>query len=66
MAENDRTIVVDGGSGNGLASVLTVLIVLVVLLVAGVFLYRAGVFGHNTKHEIDINVNKPGAVMLLR
>jgi len=67
MAENDKTIVVESGAGSGLTNALIVLILLIVLFVAGVFLYRAGVFGHNSKHEIDININKnPGAVLLLR
>ena len=64
---SDKTVVVETGNSNsGLSTVLIAIIFMAVLFVAGIFLYRAGVFGNHTKHEIDININKPGAVLLLR
>jgi len=66
MSANDKTVVVESGSGNGLGSALVVIVLIVALFVGGVLLYRAGVFGGNKKHEIDININKPGAVLFLR
>lgn len=53
----------DGGSGGALMVLAVVLFMLVLLAV----LYFTGVFKRGpAKHEIDINVNKPGVVMLLR
>ena len=67
MSTSDKTVVVDaGGSGNGLSSALIVIVLIVALFIGGVLLYRAGVFGGTKKHEIDININKPGAVLFLR
>lgn len=52
----------DGGGG----SALTVLAVVLFLLVVLAVLYFAGVFRHGpSKHEIDININKPGVVLQL-
>jgi hypothetical protein len=65
MSASDKTVVVDGGGGSGLGSALVVIVLIVALFVGGVLLYRAGVFGGH-KHEIDINVNKPGTVLLVR
>jgi hypothetical protein len=65
MSASDKTVVVDGG-GSGLGSALVVIVLIVALFVGGVLLYRAGVFGGHSKHEIDINVNKPGTVLLVR
>jgi len=66
MSASDKTVVVDGGGGNGLSSALIVIVLIAALFIGGVLLYRAGVFGGHSKHEIDINVNKPGSVLLLR
>ena len=53
----------DGGGGGGLM-VLTVVLLLIVVLAV---LYFAGVFRRSpAKHEIDININKPGVVLQLR
>jgi len=53
----------DGGSGGGLMVLSVVLLLIVVLAV----LYFAGVFRRGpAKHEIDININKPGVVLQLR
>jgi hypothetical protein len=53
----------DGGSGGGLM-VLGVVLLLIVVLAA---LYFAGVFRRGpAKHEIDVNINKPGVVLQLR
>ena len=52
----------DGGGG-GLMVLAVVLFMLVLLAV----LYFTGVFRRApAKHEIDININKPGVVLLLR
>jgi hypothetical protein len=52
----------DGGGGGA----MTVLAVVLALLVLLAVLYFAGVFrSKNTKHEIDININKPGVVLQL-
>lgn len=53
----------DGGGGAAmmvLAVVLFTLILLAVLYFSGVF--RPG----TTKHEIDVDINKPGIVLLVR
>jgi len=42
-----------------LAVVLLVLVVLAVL-------YFAGVFHRGSKHEIDVNINKPGVVLYVQ
>jgi hypothetical protein len=50
-----------GGSG-GMMVLAVVLLMIVVLAV----LYFAGVFRRGpAKHEIDVNINKPGVVLLL-
>jgi hypothetical protein len=62
----DRIIEVhsDGGGGSGALTVLAVVLAVIVVLVA---LYFAGVFRRGpVKHEIDININKPGVVLQLR
>ena len=52
----------DGGGGGAL-TVLAVVLFLIVLLAV---LYFTGVFRRGpTKHEIDINVSKPGVVLQL-
>ena len=52
----------DGGGGGALTVVAVVLLMLVVLAV----LYFAGVFRRApAKHEIDVNINKPGVVLQL-
>jgi hypothetical protein len=53
----------DGGGGGALTAVAIFMMLLVLLAV----LYFTGVFGRmfgNTKHEVDININKPGVVLL--
>lgn len=51
------------GGGGGALTVLAVVLALLVLLAV---LYFAGVFRQGpAKHEIDINVNKPGVVLQL-
>ena len=53
----------DGGSGGAMMVLAVVLFMLVLLAV----LYFTGVFKRGpAKHEIDINVNKPGVVLLHR
>ena len=62
----DRIVEVhsDGGGGSG---ALMVLAVVLVLIVAVAVLYFAGVFRRGpAKHEIDVNINKPGVVLQLR
>jgi hypothetical protein len=62
----DRIVEVhsDGGGGSG---ALIVLAVVLVLIVAVGVLYFAGVFRPGpAKHEIDVNINKPGVVLQLR
>jgi hypothetical protein len=62
----DRIIEIhsDGGGGSGALTVLAVMLGLIVVLAV---LYFAGVFRHGpAKHEIDININKPGIVLQLR
>jgi len=54
----------DGGSSGALMAVAVVLLIAVLLLV----LYFTGVFGRSQKKDInvDVNVNKPGVVLLVR
>ena len=62
----DRIVEVhsDAGGSGGALTVLAVVLGLVVVL--GV-LYFAGVFRRGpVKHEVDININKPGVVLQLR
>jgi len=66
MSTSDKTVVVDAGGGNGLGTALVVIVLIAALFIGGVLLYRAGVFGGTKKHEIDININKPGSVLFLR
>jgi hypothetical protein len=59
----DRIIEVHSGGGGALTVLAVVLSLIVVLAV----LYFAGVFRRGpVKHEIDININKPGVVLPLR
>ena len=52
-----------GGGSSGLMVLAVVLLMIVVLAV----LYFAGVFRRGpAKHEIDVNINKPGIVLMLR
>ena len=53
----------DGGGGSALTAFVAVLILIVVILAA---LYFFRVIGRPHKTEIDVNINKPGAVLLLR
>lgn len=53
----------DGGGSMGILAVVLFLLVLLAVL------YFTGVFGRmfgNSKHEVDININKPGVVLQLR
>ena len=56
----------DGGASGALLAVAVVLLMAVLVLV----LYFTGVFGHPAEKKkdinVDINVNKPGVVLLLR
>jgi hypothetical protein len=64
MAEKviEEHVVHDGGGGGAMTALIVILAMLVLLLV----LYLTGalgrMFGHQ-KHEIDININKPGIVL---
>jgi hypothetical protein len=53
----------DGG-GNGAMTAMVIVLFMVLLLVV---LYFTGVFGRwfgrDTKHEIDVNINKPGVIL---
>lgn len=54
------------GGGNGALTALAIILFLVVLMLV---LYFSGAFGRmfgNQKHEVDININKPGIVLQLR
>jgi hypothetical protein len=52
-----------GGGGGGALTVLAVVLALLVLLAV---LYFSGVFrSGTTKHEIDVDINKPGVVLQL-
>ena len=54
----------DGGGGSAAMMLLAVVLLVVVVLA---ILYFAGVFHRGTtKHEIDINVNKPGVILQLQ
>jgi hypothetical protein len=54
------------GGGSGALTALAVVLFLLVLLVVLYFSGALGrMFGHQ-KHEIDININKPGIVLQLR
>ena len=54
----------DSGGGNGALMVLAVVLFMLVMLAV---LYFTGVFRRGpAKHEIDVNINKPSVVMLLR
>lgn len=58
--------VVHTDGGGGAMTMLAVVLFLIVLLAV---LYFTGVFGRmfgNSKHEVDININKPGVVLQLR
>ena len=58
----DRIIEVNRDGGSGLTAIAIVLMVLVLIAV----LYFTGVFGRmfgGSKHEIDVNINKPGVVL---
>jgi hypothetical protein len=62
----DRIVEVhsDGGGGSGALAVVAVVLGLIVVLAV---LYFAGVFQRGpAKHEVDININKPGVVLQLR
>ena len=62
MAERiiEEHVHTDGGGGGA----LTVLAVVLALLVLLAVLYFAGVFrSGTTKHEIDVDINKPGVVL---
>ncbi|HVG22444.1 MAG TPA: hypothetical protein VNI02_25620 [Blastocatellia bacterium] len=65
----DRIIeehVVHTDGGGGAMSMLAVVLFLLVLLAV---LYFTGAFGKmfgSSKHEVDININKPGVVLQLR
>lgn len=64
MAERiiEEHVHTDGGGNGGLMVLAVVLLMIVVLAV----LYFAGVFRRGpVKHEIDVNINKPGVVLLL-
>lgn len=54
----------DGGSSGALVAVAVILLIAVLMLV----LYFTGVFGRSQKKDInvDVNVNKPGVVLLVR
>lgn len=63
----DRIVEVFHSDGGGASSALIVLAVVLVLITATAVLYFAGVFRRGpAKHEIDININKPGVVLQLR
>jgi hypothetical protein len=56
-----------GGGGSGAITALAVVLFLLVLLAVLYFSGTLGrMFGGTQKHEIDINVNKPGIVLQLR
>jgi hypothetical protein len=62
----DRIIEVhsDGGSTSGALTVVAVVLGLIVMLAV---LYFSGIFGRRpAKHEVDINITKPGVVLQLR
>jgi hypothetical protein len=66
MAERIIEEHVHTGGGGGALTALAVILFLLVLLVV---LYFTGALGRmfgTQKHEIDININKPGVVLQLR
>ena len=66
MAERIIEEHVHTGGGNGATTALIVVLFMLVLLVV---LYFSGAFGRmfgTKKHEIDINIQKPGIVLQLR
>ena len=61
----EHVVHTDGGGSGAISTIAVVLFLLVLLAV----LYFTGVFGRmfgNSKHEVDININKPGVVLQLR
>lgn len=63
MAERIIEEHVHSGGGGGALTVLAVVLALLVLLAV---LWFAGVFNRGgTKHEIDVDINKPGVVLNL-
>ena len=59
----DRIIQTDGG-GSGAMMVLAIVLFTLVLLAV---LYFTGVFNRGgSKHEVDVNINKPGVVLMYR
>lgn len=62
----EEHVVHTGGGGNGALTALAVVLFLIVLMAV---LYFSGAFGRmfgGSKHEVDININKPGIVLSLR
>ena len=62
----EHVVHTDGGGGSGALTALAVMLFLLVLLAV---LYFTGTFGRmfgGIKHEVDININKPGVVLQLR
>jgi hypothetical protein len=63
----DRIVEVVHSDGGGASGALIVLAVVLVLIAAAAVLYFAGVFRRGpAKHEIDVNINKPGVVLQMR
>jgi hypothetical protein len=63
----DRIVEVVHSDGGGASGALIVLAVVLVLIAGAAVLYFAGVFRRGpAKHEIDVNINKPGVVLQLR
>jgi hypothetical protein len=61
----DRIIEVNRDGGSGLTAIAIVLMLIVLLVV----LYFTGVFHRmfgGSKHEVDININKPSVVLQVR
>jgi hypothetical protein len=61
----DRIIEVNRDGGSGLTAIAIVLMLIVLLAV----LYFTGAFHRmfgGSKHEIDVNINKPGIVLQVR
>jgi hypothetical protein len=61
----DRIVEVNRDGGSGLTAIALVLMFIVLIAV----LYFTGVFHRmfgSSKHEVDININKPGIVLQLR
>jgi len=56
---------VHSGGGGGAAMMVLAVVLFTLLLLA--VLYFTGVFrSGTTKHEIDVDINKPGVVLLVR